>query len=192
MQGDARDMTRPNPAPTRARCRASGDRTAPVLVIGIGNPSRGDDALGPVLISRLQQWQDAGWLEDVELLNDFQLQIEHVLDLADRERVIVVDAAASLDAPYRLLPISTETMDSGSTPAAVLGWTTHRLAPNALLALYRSLHGEPPPLDLLAIGGCSFELGAALSAKAAANLEVATEWLLFELQCLPTCTAHQP
>lgn len=188
--GDARDVTGPNPAPPRCHCSASDGRAA-VVVIGIGNPSRGDDALGPLLISRLQRWQDAGRLAGIELLSDFQLQIEHVLDLVDRERVIVVDAAVVLEAPYRLLPISSPTTDNGPITAAAMGWTTHRLAPSALLALYRSLYGEPPPLDLLAIGGRSFELGEALSAAAAANLEAATGRLLSELQGLSTCTAHR-
>ncbi|WP_462320608.1 hydrogenase maturation protease [Halochromatium sp.] len=77
----------------------------PVLVFGYGNPSRGDDALGPRLIERLQGLQDRGQLPGVELLTDFQLQIEHVLDLVGRERVIFVDAAVGLSEPYRLTPV---------------------------------------------------------------------------------------
>lgn len=77
----------------------------PVLVFGYGNPSRGDDALGPRLIERLQGLQDRGQLSGVELLTDFQLQIEHVLDLVGRERVILVDAALGLSEPYRLTPV---------------------------------------------------------------------------------------
>jgi hydrogenase maturation protease len=62
------------------------------LVLAVGNPSRGDDALGPALLERLR---DAGVdaAGDVELLTDFQLQIEHALDLQGRQAVLFVDAA---------------------------------------------------------------------------------------------------
>lgn len=66
-------------------------KPAPILIIGIGNPSRGDDALGPLAIERLEALDLAG----VELLTDFQLQVEYALDLAGRRRVIFVDASVS-------------------------------------------------------------------------------------------------
>jgi hypothetical protein len=53
------------------------------LVMGLADPSRGDDALGPLLIERLRASgvEEAG---DVELCTEFGLQTEHVLDLEDR------------------------------------------------------------------------------------------------------------
>jgi Ni,Fe-hydrogenase maturation factor len=33
----------------------------PVLILACGNPSRGDDALGPLLLERLQNWLDEAW-----------------------------------------------------------------------------------------------------------------------------------
>ena len=67
---------------------------APLLVLGVGNPSRGDDALGPLFIERaaeaLKERVAAG---ELELLTDFQLQIEHALDLEGRRRVVFVDAS---------------------------------------------------------------------------------------------------
>ena len=66
---------------------------APTLVFGIGNPSRGDDAIGPLMIERLEREQSAGRLSGVDLLTDFQLQPEHALDLRGRARVLFVDAS---------------------------------------------------------------------------------------------------
>jgi len=68
---------------------------APVLIIGIGNPSRGDDALGPLAAQRLAELA----LPGVEVLTDFQLQVEHALDLLGRREAIFVDAAATGEAP---------------------------------------------------------------------------------------------
>jgi len=65
---------------------------APLLVFGWGNVSRGDDALGPLFVQRLPEMLDAAQRDRVELLEDYQLQVEHTLDLADRERVLFVDA----------------------------------------------------------------------------------------------------
>ena len=69
---------------------------APTLVIAVGNPERGDDALGPLLAERLA----ALGMPGVEVLTDFQLQIEHTVDLARRAEVILVDASASGPAPF--------------------------------------------------------------------------------------------
>ena len=58
----------------------------PVLVFGYGNLSRGDDALGPLLLEAIERSPKAV-LESVEILSDFQLQIEHALDLENRDLV---------------------------------------------------------------------------------------------------------
>jgi hydrogenase maturation protease len=153
----------------RAGLTWSSAAMAPTLVFGIGNPSRGDDALGPLLIERLERLAAAGRLPGVALLTDFQLQIEHVEDLVERRRVIFVDAAVGLQAPCALTAIAPTTSHS---------WTTHRLAPAALLHLYQSLYGPPPRVELLAIRAEQFELGAALSEPASRNLDAAIERLL--------------
>jgi Ni,Fe-hydrogenase maturation factor len=44
----------------------------PVLLFGYGNPSRGDDALGPQLLNYIESHCN---LEHIEILSDFQLQI---------------------------------------------------------------------------------------------------------------------
>jgi hydrogenase maturation protease len=73
---------------------------APLLVIGIGNPSRGDDALGPLFIERVEiLLADELARGQIELLTDFQLQLEHALDLAGRARVVFVDARCTPRTP---------------------------------------------------------------------------------------------
>lgn len=142
------------------------ERRAPRLIIGIGNPSRGDDALGPLLVERL-----AGRLgPEVELLTDFQLQVEYVLDLAGRQEVVIVDAAASGTAPFRFEPVAA---------AEDVAFTTHNLSPSALLTAYRRHYdAPPPPCHVLAIRGYAFALGEPLSPQAEANLEAAVRFLL--------------
>lgn len=139
--------------------------TAPILVFGWGNPSRGDDALGPLFVERVETMR----LPGVECLTDFQLQIEHALDLAGRQRILFVDASVDVPAPCRA---------SRLFPARDASFSTHAMNPEAVMQVYVDLHdAEPPPCELLAIRGESFELGAGLSPAAAAHLEAALDWL---------------
>ena len=128
---------------------------ARTLVFAVGNPSRGDDAVGPLLAEQLIE---AG-LPDVEVLIDFQLQVEHALDLDQRERVIFVDACVDAAEPVVERPVHAD---------AGFAHTSHSLAPAQVLETYRRITGRnPPPAVLLGVRAESFELGAGLSDQAA-------------------------
>lgn len=144
-------------------------QVAPLLVLAWGNPSRGDDALGPLLAERLQaQAEAAAWAGRVEVLADFQLQVEHALDLVGRERILFVDAALDLAEPFAVRPLQA---------ARGGGIGSHALAPEAVLQVYQDLHGHPPPpATLLAIRASAFELGTAPGTEALADLEQAITW----------------
>lgn len=149
---------------------SAGPGIRPTLVFACGNPSRGDDSLGPLLIERLAARQQAGELQQVDLLTDFQLQVEHALDLRGRELVVFVDAAASGPEPFSFLPVRPE-------PDA--GYTTHAMAPGALLQVFEQVTQEGVPSAwLLAIRGYGFNLGGPVSRAADRNLALAMEYLL--------------
>ena len=151
---------------------------APLLVIGIGNPSRGDDALGPLFIERAEiLLADELARGQVQLLTDFQLQIEHAVDLVGRARVVFVDATVVTDPPFSY---------SRLTARGRPGHTTHAMRPEQVLDTYRQLGGEPPEAWLLEIGGESFALGDALSEGAAQNLDAALAFFVDELRRAPT------
>jgi hydrogenase maturation protease len=138
------------------------------LVFSWGNPSRGDDALGPLFAQAIEAMN----LPDVECLTDFQLQIEHALDLQGRERVLFVDASCQAQpddaAPFQFGPLAARRDDS---------YTTHAMSPAALLQVYADMEGQaPPPAWLLAIPGDSWELGDAPSARAQERLTHAVRW----------------
>ncbi len=133
---------------------------APLLIFAYGNPSRGDDALGPLLLERLAALN----LPGVELLTDFQLQVEHALDLQGRERVLFIDASVSCPPPYLFTRLQ---------PQQDASYTSHAMSPAALLQACLDLHGSAPPAWLLAVRGDNFELGEELSAGARRNLEQA-------------------
>ncbi len=141
-------------------------RVPGLLILACGNPSRGDDALGSLFLERLTELREQrdDW-DDVELLTDFQLQIEHAVDLEGRALVLFVDASVSCPPPYQFTRLE---------PARDTSYTSHALSPAAVLHVYEQInHAPPPPAFLLAICGEHFELGESLSAAAEANLAAA-------------------
>ena len=138
---------------------------APVLIFAIGNESRGDDALAPLLVRGLEGYAEAAGL--IELIEDYQLQVEHVTDLLDRSVVLFVDADVSCIEPFYFSEIAAEKDSS---------YTSHVMTPFALLHTYRQVYGaDAPPAFLMRIRGYDFELGNPLSGKAAVNLDAAME-----------------
>jgi hydrogenase maturation protease len=135
-----------------------------MLVFGYGNPGRGDDALGPVFVERLER-AGADAAGDIDCLTDMQLQVEHVMDLSGRRLLLFVDADASCPPPFRLSRIHAE---------RDVSYTSHAMSPEALLYAYRQVYGQvPPPAYLLRIRGYGFALGQPLGSQAAAHLEAA-------------------
>ncbi len=138
----------------------------PVLVFGWGNLSRGDDALGPMLVERLR----AEYALDtrVECLDDYQLQVEHALDLLGRRRVLFIDASLTCGAPFEVTQLQARRDAS---------FSTHAMSPQSVMQVFLDLHGTaPPPCTLLAVRGASFELGDPPCADALANMGAALAW----------------
>jgi hydrogenase maturation protease len=135
---------------------------SPLLILAIGNESRGDDALAPLLIRQLQTGDHQG----VEFIEDFQLQVEHVTDLVGRTAVLFIDADMSCAPPFHFSAIAAEQDNS---------YTSHAMTPFALLHTFKQVYGnDAPPCFLLRVRGFGFELGDGLSAEATANLDQAT------------------
>jgi hydrogenase maturation protease len=130
-----------------------------LVVLGWGNDARGDDALGPLLLGRVAR---ADW-PDVTTIEDFQLQIEHALDLAGADTALFLDAGRNTPAPFAFIEIAPK---RGATH------TTHALTPEAVLDVYaRLLARMPPPSFALSVCGERFELGEGLSPQGASRLE---------------------
>ncbi len=140
----------------------------PVLVLGWGNLSRGDDALGPLFVARLLAQLPTGLRGQVEFLEDYQLQVEHALDLAGRQRVLLVDASLTCTVPFEARRVQARRDTS---------YTSHALSPEALLQVCEDMAGAPPPpVTLLAIRGEAFDLGEPMGAAAQCHLLAALAW----------------
>lgn len=139
---------------------------APVLIFGYGNPARGDDGLGPRVVELMQSGQEPA---QFDAITDYQLQVEHSLDLVHRRRVIFVDASVSAAAPYEFTPV---------LPARDNSYTSHAMSPAAVLAVYEQVCDQAlPETNVLSIRGYEFELGSPISAVAGENMRHAVRFL---------------
>lgn len=139
---------------------------SPVLILTYGNPSRGDDALGTAMFDLLEKNPPPG----VDLLTDFQLQIEHATDLQARQYILFIDAGVNCAEPFELQRLSAEKDDS---------FTTHAMSPASVLSVYQQVYRrEPPPAYLLTIRAYEFGLGREMSAAAGKNLAKAYDYLM--------------
>jgi hydrogenase maturation protease len=137
---------------------------APLLFLGWGNPSRGDDALGPLLCDRLAEAH--GGTVGCEVQQDFQLQVEDAMDLDGRRVVVFIDASVSATAPFEFRAV---------IPRADGSVATHAMTPEAVLATAGDVFGSWPAAYVMAVRGEAFDLGMPLSCAGNAHLEAA--WL---------------
>ncbi len=148
----------------------------PALLLGYGNPARGDDGLGPALLEMIEEDRRQGRAPDsFNTLTDYQLQIEHVLDMQKRQLVVFIDASVSAAAPFDY---------SRLEPCRDNSYTSHAMSPAALLTVYEQVCGEPlPDAYLLGISAYQFDLGSSITARAYKHLGQARDFvreLLFQ------------
>jgi hydrogenase maturation protease len=135
-----------------------------ILVLGYGNPGRQDDGLGPAVAAGIDR---LGW-SNITAYDNYQLNIEDALEVAEHDVVWFVDAAKAGPSPYDVRDLS---------PAPTIEFTSHIVAPEAILAIASQLYGKTPRAFLLAIRGYQFEFVEELTEGAADNLRVALNML---------------
>ncbi|MCP9820418.1 hydrogenase maturation protease [Synechococcus sp. Cruz-9H2] len=145
------------------------------LVIGIGNPLRGDDGVGWHLAGTLADRSDRTDPSDLTALMVHQLTPELAADLVDRSGVLFIDAwlAAAADpagaARPQLRPVPSAATGPGSG--------SHHLEPGALVALADLLFDSRPAATILLVPAFAFPHGPAMSPSQRALLPEARRLL---------------
>ena len=129
------------------------------LVIGFGNPLRGDDGVGLTIAQTLADNPPP----DCQVIVRHQLTPELADAIANATLVVFVDAAA--DAAPGVVVIR-QIRESAKSPTG-LG---HASDPPGLLGLARRLYGRAPETFLVGVGAGSFALGEGLSDMVTAAL----------------------
>ncbi len=132
-----------------------------ILIIGYGNPLRGDDGVGWHAAQRLEHSLGG---EGVEVVTAHQLTPELAFDASTASAVVFIDASVAVEPGCVSRVVITPMED-------VAVASTHDLEPEALLGLAKMLYDACPESVMFAVGADSFEVTEQLSPKASAALE---------------------
>lgn len=146
-------------------------REVRVLILGYGNPGRQDDGLGPAAVSEIESIG----LPNLTAFDNYQLNIEDAIDVANHDIVWFIDAAKTGPSPYSVRVVS---------PSPTIEFTSHVMRPEAILAIARQCCDGSPQAFLLAIRGYEFEFTEALTPGAKENLEAAMAMLADRIRTL--------
>ena len=156
------------------------------LVIGIGNPLRGDDGVAWTLLDDVEvrrdvevtrtDWGGTDGSAEVVLSRVHQLTPELAADLAACSRVLFVDAwlADQQGPPTGGTRPRLQELDPGAPSAGL----SHHLGPTELLALCQACYGRSPQAHQLLVPAFRFEHGVELSPSLKAGLPMARRLLL--------------
>ncbi|MCE5340581.1 MAG: hydrogenase maturation protease [Planctomycetaceae bacterium] len=136
-----------------------------VLLIGYGNPARGDDGLGPAVAEIIEQKKIPGVTVD----SDYQLTVEDSAQVAENDVVIFVDASVDCAEPFSFEPLMAKESS---------GFSSHSVEPAEVAALAESLFNSPAKCFMLGIRGYIFEqFKEDMTEKAKNNLQKAVVFL---------------
>lgn len=134
----------------------AGSEGQKILVVGVGNRDRGDDALGVTVAQAL-----AGRLPpEVAVLARSGDMLALIDDWEGFDAVICVDAAASLGEPGRIHRID---LASEALPRDFSFPSSHFFGVAEAIDLARTLDRAPPKIIVYAVEGRCFDIGAPLS-----------------------------
>jgi hydrogenase maturation protease len=123
-----------------------------MLVAGVGSPERGDDAAGLAVVRGL-----AGSVDTLQIVGDATALLDA---FAAAAHVVVVDAADSGDPPGTVRRFDAR---AAPVPDRTRSCSTHALGVPDAIELARALGRLPDRLEVLAIAGADFTLGAPLT-----------------------------
>ena len=117
------------------------------LIIGYGNPLRGDDGVGWAVVEAMEQ-NAAAFPHPFTFITYHQLLPELADQLAQASGVIFIDATVNGEpGSIHLTPLSPDTHGPASS---------HQMGPGVLLAYTQELYGQCPSATLITITGASF------------------------------------
>jgi hydrogenase maturation protease len=154
----------------------SGDPPS-VLVMGIGNPDRGDDGVGPAVVGRLRNRVPTG----VSVLERGGDALALLDNWEGFSTVILVDAVAPISEPGRVHRLD---LAQNPLPLNFAPCSTHAFGLAETVELARSLRKLPSSLGAYLVEGEQFETGAQLSPAIGKAVDEVAERILAEIAAL--------
>jgi len=156
--------------------------TAPVerislVVIGVGNPDRADDGIGPLVAARL------GMLPGARIMSCNSDGFTLIEEWSGADIVVLIDAATTVSAPGRIHRID---LSSDELPCELGIASTHAFGIAEAVALARALDRLPRRLVIYAVEGVCFDYGADMTPEVAAAVDEVAGLVAAEAAgCLP-------
>jgi len=142
----------------------------PVLVVGIGNPDRGDDGVGPLVVRQVAEHLPPDLICHVGIIERTGDALALIDDWAGRDAVVLVDAAAPVSVRVHRIDLLEDRLPDDMSLSS-----THAFGVAAAVGLARTLGLLPRRVIVYAVEGEQFVPGAPVSeAVAAAVAGVAT------------------
>jgi hydrogenase maturation protease len=154
-----------------------GKRSRQILVVGLGNPDRGDDGLGAIVARNL-----VGRLpSDVSIMERAGDMLSLISDWAGFDALVCVDAATPMTGPGRIHRIDLMT---DYLPRNISMTSSHALGLFDAIELGRTLRLAPRNIIIYAVEGRCFEDGAPLTPEVAAAAGEAADRIVAEVDRL--------
>jgi hydrogenase maturation protease len=148
-----------------------------VLVVGFGNPDRGDDGVGVLVAQNLRARLPAG----VTISARFDDALSLIDDWVDFNALVCVDAAAPMGTPGHIHRIDLTTRD---LPHDLTPTSSHAFGLAEVIALARTLELAPRNIVVYAIEGRCFDNGAPLTPDVAIAAAETAERIIAEVYAL--------
>jgi hydrogenase maturation protease len=146
-----------------------------ILVIGLGNDYRGDDAVGRVVTRRLK----AIGADNVRVVEESGEGAALIEAWKGADFVIAIDAAYSGGAPGSIHRFDAE---SQPIPSSFFHYSTHAFSIAEAVELARALNQLPAKLVVYGIEGKTFDAGAGLSLEVEGAAAELVSWVEEELR----------
>jgi hydrogenase maturation protease len=149
------------------------DSKPSMLILGIGNPLRGDDGIGAHVCVQLEELNIPG----ISVQTTHQLHTEWIFTFQQYDAVLLVDASLS-DHEVVIRPISTAAVSSSNL--------SHHMAASQIAALTSLIVGSSTLFFECAVPGDAFGLSDQLSEKGRMHADLAVASIKSWLEDFPS------
>ncbi len=153
---------------------------ARILVIGVGNEYRSDDAVGLVVARRLRQLP----LGNVTVIEASGEGTDLMESWKAADTVIIVDAASSGAKPGTIHRIDARAQ---RIPTGLLRYSTHAFSVGEAVELARAMNRLPPRMVVFGVEGERFDEGTVLSRVVQGSVDAVVDLVLRQLRTAAPC-----
>jgi len=153
---------------------------ARILVIGVGNEYRSDDAVGLVVARRFRQLS----LGNVTVIEASGVGTDLMESWKGADTVIIVDAASSGAKPGTIHRIDARAQ---RVPTGLLRYSTHAFSVGEAVELARAMNRLPPRMVVYGIEGERFDEGTVLSRAVQGSVDTVVDLVLKQLRTAAPC-----